>query len=119
MTAPQMICHLNDSFKVGMGEKYASPGTNPFKRTVFKWVALHTGVPWPQGVATRPEVEQGRGGTPPTHWHGDCTELRGLIEAFATRRKFGVHPTFGTMSESDWLVWGYRHTDHHLRQFGV
>jgi hypothetical protein len=26
---------------------------------------------------------------------------------------------FGEMSRSDWLAWGYRHVDHHMRQFGV
>jgi hypothetical protein len=30
-----------------------------------------------------------------------------------------VHPIFGKLSQGDWLTWGYRHVDHHLRQFGV
>jgi hypothetical protein len=56
MTAHQMVCHLDDSFRVATGEKYASPDTNLFKRIVFKWVALHTSLPWPHGVATGPEL---------------------------------------------------------------
>jgi hypothetical protein len=119
MTARQMVCHLNDSFRVGTGEKYASPATNPFTRTVIKWVALHTAVPWPKNMPTRPEVEQGRGGTPPSDWAHDCAELCASIHAFADRHTFGVHPIFGKMSQRDWHVWAYRHADHHLRQFGV
>jgi len=119
MTARQMVCHLNDSFRVGMGEKYASPATNALQRTLVKWIALRTSLPWPRGVPTRPEVEQGRGGTPPTEWERDRGELLRLIEGFAERRTFGVHPTFGEISERDWLTWCYRHVDHHLRQFGV
>ncbi len=29
------------------------------------------------------------------------------------------HPAFGTMTARRWGAIGYRHTDHHLRQFGV
>ena len=119
MTAHQMVCHLNDSFLVGMGDKYASPASNAFTRTVVKWVALRSPLPWPHGVATRPEVEQGRGGTAPVEWGRDCDELRRLIGAFAERETFGKHPIFGEMSQVDWRVWGYRHVDHHFRQFGV
>jgi hypothetical protein len=119
MTARQMVCHLNDSFRVGMGEKYASPASSLIQRTFIKWVALRTPVKWPPGVPTRPEIEQGRGGTPPAEWERDCAELLGLLDAFAERHTFGEHPTFGKMSARDWLTWGYRHVDHHLRQFGV
>jgi citrate lyase beta subunit len=30
-----------------------------------------------------------------------------------------VHGFFGTMSTADWQRWAYKHTDHHLRQFGL
>jgi len=119
MTAPQMICHLNDAFRVATGEKYASPAGNVLYRVVFKWIAIRTSVKWPPNVPTRPELEQGRGGTPPSDWEHDRADLLALIEAFAERRTFAVHPMFGHMGQRDWLVWGYRHVDHHLRQFGV
>jgi hypothetical protein len=119
MTAGQMVCHLNDSFRVGMGEKYASPATSVLQRTFVKWVALRAPVRWPPGVPTRPEIEQGRGGTPPSEWESDRAELLALLDAFANSDTFGKHPTFGKMSQRDWLTWGYRHVDHHLRQFGV
>jgi hypothetical protein len=119
MTARQMVCHLNDSFRVGMGEKYASPATSILQRTFVKWIALRTPLRWPPGVPTRPEIEQGCGGTPPSDWESDRAELLGLMDTFADCRTFGVHPAFGKMSQRDWLAWGYRHVDHHLRQFGV
>ena len=119
MNAHQMICHLKDSFRVATGEKYASPATNLFQRSVVKWIALHTRVRWPRGTPTRPEVEQGRGGTPPGNWEYDRLELIAQLREFADRTTFGVHPIFGNMSRSDWMVWAWRHTDHHLRQFGV
>jgi len=119
MNAPQMICHLNDSFRAATGEKYVSPAGSLFYRTLVKWIAVRTPIKWPPGVPTRPEIEQGRGGTPPSDWERDRADLLAVMDAFAERRTFAPHPMFGKMSRRDWLVWGYRHVDHHLRQFGV
>jgi len=119
MTAPQMICHLNDSFRVAIGKKHVSPASNLFSRTVMKWVALRTSLPWPRGVPTRPEIEQGVGGTPPRDWSRDCAELRELILTVPNRKFAPKHPIFGEMTPEEWNIWAYRHTDHHLRQFGV
>ena len=119
MTAHEMICHLNDSFLVSIGDKYASPGTNIFQRTVVKWIALHAPIQWPHGVATRPELLQGQGGTAPGEWLRDRDELMRAIPAFAEREQYASHPIFGEMSKPDWLIWAYRHIDHHLRQFAV
>lgn len=119
MTAHQTVCHLNDSFRVGTGRKFASADTNRFTKTIIKWIALRSPMPWPHGVATRPEVEQGKGGTPPTDWERDRAELLESVAAFAQEQAFSAHPIFGKMSRGDWLVWGFRHVDHHLRQFGL
>ena len=97
----------------------ASPATSLLQTTLIKWIALRAPLRWPPGVPTRPEIEQGRGGTPPAEWENDHNELLGLLESFADRQKFGAHPVFGPMSRCEWLTWGYRHVDHHLRQFGV
>jgi hypothetical protein len=31
----------------------------------------------------------------------------------------GPHPMFGDLTSWQWMRWGYLHTDHHLRQFGL
>ena len=43
------------------------------------------------------------------------------MEGIATARSDlePAHGFFGTMSVADWQRWAYKHTDHHLRQFGV
>jgi hypothetical protein len=58
MSAPQMICHLSDALRAGLGEKYTSPSTSLFKRTILKPLALWVPVPWPRGFKTRPEIDQ-------------------------------------------------------------
>jgi hypothetical protein len=122
MTAAQMICHLNDSFKSVMGERSASSVSNILGPNLIKWVALYLPIRWPHGVPTRPENDQETGGTKPTDFAADVRELEELVDRLARADKdfsWGRHPLFGTMPESDWLRWGYLHLDHHLRQFGV
>lgn len=120
MSAGEMLCHLNDSFEVAMG-RHVSAATGPFQRTILKWGALYVPMPWPKSTPTRPEVEQGAGGTPPTDFHRDRTTLVATMERFCDANGAKTrcpHPVFGPMTEREWLRWGYLHTDHHLRQFG-
>ena len=122
MSAHQMVCHLCDSFRAAMGEKGASPASGLVQRTVFKWTALYFPYSWPQGVKTRPEMDQEAGGTRPVQFEHDLAELRGLLHRFAQPPRDFVrppHPIFGEMSERQWRRWGYLHLDHHLRQFGL
>lgn len=37
----------------------------------------------------------------------------------ALRMAKGEHPAFGKMTSKAWGVPGYRHLDHHFKQFGV
>jgi hypothetical protein len=121
MSAHQMICHLSDSFLAVTGRRHASPASGPLQRTVIKWMALYAPVNWPQGVPTRPEIDQYVGGTPPASFSADVTQLEMLIELVTTRKgcfEGQTHPIFGRMSDAAWMRWAYLHMDHHLRQFG-
>jgi hypothetical protein len=122
MTAPEMICHLSDAFRVTLGEREAKPVHNWFSRSLFKWAALLVPTRWPHGVSTVPECEAQRGGTPPAEMKRDMSELRELLDRFA-RQQWGtavpVHPIFGPLTKREWMRWGYLHIDHHLRQFGA
>jgi hypothetical protein len=90
MSAHQMICHLSDSFRASLGEKYVSPAAPFLKRTLMKWAALWVPLPWPHGIETRPEIDQQQGGTPPAEFaselpHGQFNllilhDLKGMIE---------------------------------------
>jgi hypothetical protein len=119
MTCPEMICHLSDAFLLPLGEKTASTASVPVPRAVFKFAALYVPVSWPKNVPTRPEMEQGVGGTPPCEFIQDRAKLESLIRRFSAAKLEQDHPIFGAMKQKDWLRWGYLHCDHHLRQFGV
>lgn len=123
MTAGQMICHLADSFRVTIGERSAaSQVKSPLPTGVMRWLALYSGMPWPKGVPTRPEVDAFIGGTTPSAFDADVQELLRLLGRFSSNARdfqWQPHPMFGLMPDRDWMRWGYLHMNHHLRQFGV
>jgi hypothetical protein len=122
MSAPEMVCHVTDSFRMLTGEKEVSHVAHLLNRTVVKWIALYLPAPWPRGrIHTRPEVDPQCRGTRPADFAADVRALEHVVEritalpeAWQGRR----HPVFGRLTSSAWLRWGYLHMDHHLRQFG-
>jgi hypothetical protein len=122
MSAHQMICHLSDSIRMATGQKHVSDASGLFRRTILKWIVLYLPLPWPQGILTRPEIDQQIGGTKPVDFANDVAELEALLDRITTQSGSidrRVHPVFGRMSEAAWLRWAYLHMNHHLRQFGV
>jgi hypothetical protein len=119
MTPHQMICHLSDSFLLGLGERQANMATGLFQRTVMKWGGLWVPIPWPKGVPTRPEMDPHLGGTSAVEFNSDRAQLLDAMRRFTAIQDFGsaLHPIFGTLTAIEWKRWGYLHADHHLRQF--
>ncbi len=119
MSAQQMVCHLSDSFRISLGEKFAQPADTFVSRSLLKWAALWLPLRWPHGFPTRPEVDQQQGGTSPTEFAADVAQLRMLFERFCDRGDFAAHPMFGMLSDGERMRHAYLHMDHHLRQFGA
>jgi hypothetical protein len=122
MTPHQAICHMSDSFRMSLNERHVIPIERNFG-PLIRFVALSLPLPWPRGrLRTVPEAEQGVRGTPPTDFERDRTELLELMARFCAAGTDGLcptHPIFGRMTTDAWKRWGFRHMDHHLRQFGV
>jgi hypothetical protein len=120
MTAHETLCHLADSFRSVLGERAVAPAETWLQRTVIKYIALHTSLAWPHGVQTRPENDQQIGGTRPAEFARDRADVIDLMRRFALPgTRYARHPTFGELTREEWMIWAYRHMDHHLRQFAV
>ncbi len=122
MTVSQMICHLSDAFRVGLGDRPAKAVKNRYNGPLMRWLALWFPLQWPHGVPTVPECDAKIGGTPPAELERDKGELLALLQRFAAHPSAvaqHAHPFFGLMTEKEWMRWGYLHCDHHLRQFGA
>ena len=122
MSAHEMICHLNDAFRLYMGLITVSHPGFPYPSRLLKWASLWVPVTWPRGFKTVAEIDQQKGGNRPTDFVRDIAELKDLLAHFAHLTPTFVwpaHPYLGRMSYKEWMRLGYLHTDHHLRQFGV
>jgi hypothetical protein len=120
LSPAEMLCHLSDAFAVVLGERPASAADTILSRTVVKWIALRTSLPWPKGVPTKPEVEPRTFGTRPADFEQDREAVRAFVRRCASPdARFRRHPFFGPMTRGEWLLWSYGHVDHHLRQFGL
>ena len=123
LSAGEMLCHLGDTLESVLRHR-VPPGPPPSEvpRPFLKWVILYAPMPWPKGVKTRPGVNPKIDGTRPGSFEADrsrvITRLAELTTAPAEQLT-PVHFMVGPMSRSDWQRWAYKHTDHHLRQFGL
>jgi hypothetical protein len=118
MNVQAMLCHLRLAALMALGEhQVACKSNRAFQVFPIKHLILHV-APFPKGAPTAPEllapydapIEMLR------------SELVSLIERIAAGPREGdgpVHPLFGRLSFNEWGVATYKHTDHHLRQFGA
>ena len=125
MTAPQMVCHLTDAFRGVMGERSGPSAAKKaplLGRTLAKWAALYLPMPWPHGLPTAAAADAERGGTPPAAFPDDMRTLREATDRFVRELPAIAqrpHFAFGHLTPRQWARWGFRHMDHHLRQFGL
>jgi hypothetical protein len=97
-----------------------APRTGLFERTVLKFGALRVPLRWPHGVQTLPELVEGTPLIQPGVFDRDLARLVQAYGGFLSAASLApAHSIFGPMSRWDWMRWGYLHTDHHLRQFGL
>lgn len=117
MNAPQMVAHLNKSFLMARGELAVKSKRLPIRYTPLKQIIIYL-LPFPKGAPTAPELIS----RDPGNWEIEKRNLAIAIAGFTTPERVNLsaeHPAFGRMTAKTWGVLGYRHIDHHLRQFGA
>ncbi|HJV89993.1 MAG TPA: hypothetical protein VJ623_06790 [Holophagaceae bacterium] len=120
MSAHEMLCHLGDAADAVLDPEAPRPAVGA--KPLIKWIALRSGLPWPKGFQAPARIDARKGGTPPDDFEADRRRvLDGLARLAAAPAHIWprTHKVFGTMEPTDWLRWAFRHTDHHLRQFGL
>jgi len=118
MSVTQMVRHLSCSYEVALADRdvAAVKGPPPW---LMKFAALRTGLRWPKGTPTTPELVRALDEECSSKFAELVDETIGKMEAVASGVRWQAsHPMFGKMSAKDWMRWGYLHADHHLRQFG-
>ncbi len=119
MNANEMVAHVTQGMKMGLGELETRPRKSvfrfwPLKHLFVYWIPFPKSAPAPREVVTR--------GKDVAEWSAAVADLHATFERFALRARndqWPVHPVFGTLDGKAWGALGWRHLDHHLRQFGV
>lgn len=117
MNAIQMMTHLHQWMRLATGELTSAPMQKPMRYPGIKQLIIYL-MPWPKGAPTAPELLSRES----TGWNAErsaFTERLKSFEKLKTKTDWPLHPAFGRLSTAEWGVLGYKHTDHHLRQFGV
>jgi len=116
MTAHQMLAHLSDWMLMAKGELETAPIKGVLRYPPLKQLAMYW-LPFPRNVSTAPELKVRK----PSAWSAERAAVREHVQSFENLdlKRWPEHPVFGKMSAKAWCVFGYRHMDHHLRQFGI
>lgn len=120
LTPHEMLCHLGDATDMVLGHRPRATQPHVRNRAIVKWVFLWSAIRWPHDQPTNPQHNPRVSGTKPTMFSRDLSRAIYGIERIGLGGAVEpVHGLFGTMTSADWQRWAYRHTDHHLRQFGL
>lgn len=120
MTVDKMLKHLDVAYASAAGKielpdegfKTAVASIKPIARLIIYKM------PWPKSLPTAEGftiTEQGEFQEAKTSFVATFNDFMKLKEGGS----FGKHPLFGSLSYDDWGVLLFKHTDHHLKQFGV
>jgi hypothetical protein len=116
MSARDMLAHLTDAARLALGDLPAARKRVPLRYWPIRELVIYV-LPMPRNVPTARELL----GRSAVDWGEEMGALCHAIDRLSGRasNEFPEHPAFGRLSHRAWGVLLYRHTDHHLRQFGV
>jgi hypothetical protein len=117
MNAPQMFAHCSVAFEGPLGKVPQPDQSNILFRTIVKWVALSL-KPFRKGLPTAKEFTI----TDRREFEKEKTRLISNIhyaQKFGHSGNWQKHIVFGKLTPAEWGWLLYKHTDHHLQQFGV
>ena len=117
MTCPQMAAHLNDALRMAAGELPVPSKRLPIRYPPLKQLIVYV-LPFPKGAPTAPALIA-RVAHRLDDEQRDFATLLDRVIAQRGKGRWPEHPAFGHLSERAWGVLVYRHTNHHLDQFGA
>jgi hypothetical protein len=113
-----MLQHLRLSARMTLGElPVPSANKRPFQVFPLKHLILYV-LPFPKGAPTAPELKPSVAAS----LEEERAALLELLQRIGTGPRDGAgpaHPLFGPMTWREWGVATYKHTNHHLKQFGA
>jgi hypothetical protein len=117
MDVAQMLAHLQQPIEIALGKRtikgsfFMNLILPLFKKTLWDEKPWKKGLPTEATYITTGEAKD---------FHKEKAKLLDLISQFHEANVInGKHPVFGQMTKEQWSKSGWKHLDHHLKQFGV
>ena len=118
MTASAMMAHLNDSLRMAFGDLPCKSKNLPLRYKPIRRLFIYY-LPMPKGAPTAPELIARCNGASLDDERRSFAQLLDRCAAITPTSKFGEHPAFGDLNYDEYGALIAKHTDHHLRQFGL
>jgi hypothetical protein len=118
MNAGAVMAHLNDSLRMAFGDLPCQSKNLPLRYKPIRRLVIYY-LPIPKGAPTAPELIARCGGASLDDERRNFAALLDRCATMTRTSSFGHHPAFGDLNYDEYgaLIW--KHTDHHLRQFGL
>jgi hypothetical protein len=113
--ASAMTAHLNDALRMATGELPVGARWLPFRYPPLRQLIVYV-LPIPKSAPTAPELIARCSGADLSR---ERAAFAGNLEKVVAAPVLVPHPAFGHLSRAEWGVLIWKHTDHHLRQFGL
>lgn len=117
LNCPRMLTHVTDGLRMAMGTLNVTPKNSPLKFAPIRYLIIYV-FPFPKSAPAAPELIA----RVPGEWERELAEFKQVfaqLVANSQRTDGKKHPAFGKLTAKDWGVLGYKHLDHHFKQFGV
>ena len=114
-----MLKHLHLSSRMALGElEVPSVNKRAFQMFPLKHLVLYV-FPFPKGAPTAPKLKPDVSASTLEEERAAVLELMERIGTGPSEGTGPSHPLFGPLTSREWGVVTYKHSDHHLRQFGA
>ena len=120
MNIEQMMSHLVQASELPFAATL--PDKSTFASKMFIKPLILYVLPMPKEVKVSPEMNQQENGRKPLGLEKDrqlLIETISRLGELSVGHECSYHPMFGKMNAKEWALIIHKHTDHHLRQFGV
>ena len=118
LSASGMVAHLNDSYRMCLGELTAKPKGGPLRFTPIKQLVIYV-LPFPKSVPTAPELLVRCDGALLEEEKAAFARMIDRLSAVKAGDALARHPTFGSLTYKAYGTLMARHTEHHFRQFNL
>lgn len=116
--AAGMMAHLNDAYRMALGELIIPSRNLPLRYTPIKQLIIYV-LPFPKGAPTAPQLLERCSAADLAQEQQTLQLMLEKIGKVTNADQLQDHPAFGKLTYATYGALIAKHTEHHFRQFGL